>query len=623
MWYDIKTMDNLTLEKMLDRVQKPGRYTGGERNAVIKDKNSVKLRFAFCFPDVYEVGMSHLGMRILYSQANEEKDIWCERVFAPWFDMREQLAKNSQPLFALESKDPLSDFGLIGFTLQYELSYTNVLYMLDAGGVALRAEERGENDPIVVAGGPCVCNAEPMCDFFDCFLVGEGEYLNPEFYHALIDGREKKLPRKQLLRRLAEIDGVYVPSLYEIEYKEDGTVRSISSAANAPLPVKKRLVPDMDKVYFPEKFVVPLIEIVHDRAVTEVLRGCIRGCRFCQSGYIYRPFRQRSAQVIDRQARSLCDSCGYEEVSLTSLSTSDHGELEQLLDRLLEWTPQRRINLSLPSLRIDNFSEELIEKTTRVRKSGLTFAPEAGTQRLRDVINKNITEAEIFKGCSVAFSNGYSAVKLYFMMGHPTETDEDITAIIKLAEDIVSLFYHTENRSKQKPVNVSVSVACFVPKPHTPFEFCAQDTVAEFRRKQRLLIDATHNRKISLHWHDAETSFVEAVLARGDRRLGAAIENAYRDGAIFDGWADGFSYERWLNAFAKTGLDPAFYANRARSFDEINPWETVDYGVDKSYLEKEYEKATREQTTHSCTQGCAGCGITKLTGRRCFEKSQD
>jgi len=609
-------MDEIIFEKMLRAVQKPGRYVGGERNAVIKDKSKVDLRFAFCFPDVYEVGMSHLGMKILYSIINDIPNVWCERAFAPWFDMKEQMEKNNFPLFALESKDSLSKFDVLAFTLQYEMSFTNVLLMLKLAGVPIFAKDRGENDPLVIGGGPCACNPEPVADFFDVFQLGDGEEMAVDTCNCLIECKKKGLNRHDTLVELSKIDGIYIPSFYEISYKNDGTISEIKTFNNAPMPVKKRLLLDLDKAKFPKNFVVPMIEIIHDRATVEVLRGCIRGCRFCQAGYIYRPFRARSTDILNRQSRSLC-SDGFTELSLTSLSTSDHPELELLLDKLLTWTEDSNVNLSLPSLRIDTFSGELADKITRVRRGGLTFAPEAGTQRLRDVINKNITEEEIMDGCRSAFENGYTAVKLYFMLGLPTETDEDIVGIAQLAQRIVDLFYYLPNKPKGKGVSVNISCSCFIPKPFTPFQYCAQDTVDEFERKQRLLISSLTSRKINVSWHDASTSFVEGVLARGDRRLSSAIYEAFNDGSCFDSWDEGFSLERWNNAFEKAGCDPSFYANREIPFDEVRPYDLFDYGVNKEFLYCEYTKAKNAQTTPNCREQCSNCGIIKMIGGKC------
>ncbi|MBQ1183725.1 MAG: TIGR03960 family B12-binding radical SAM protein, partial [Clostridia bacterium] len=459
------------MEQLLLSVQKPGRYAGNEQGSVIKDKSKVDLRFAFCFPDTYEVGMSHLGMKILYSQFNAREDIWCERVFAPWVDFEEVMRENNIPLFALESHDPLTDFDIIGFTLQYELCYTNVLNMLDLSGIPLKSSERKGLKNLVVAGGPCVCNPEPLADFVDIFFLGEGEEVDLEVIDLYRECRDKGVSKEEFLKKASKIEGVYVPSLYDIEYNEDNTIKAITPKCQAPATVKKRIIKDLDNCFYPETFVTPFIEIIHDRAVQEVFRGCIRGCRFCQAGFIYRPVREKSADTVNRQAKCLCENTGYEEISLSSLSTSDYTELEKLLGEMLDWSDGQKVSISLPSLRVDNFSPELLEKVKKVKKSGLTFAPEAGTQRLRDVINKNVTEEEIMRTCLTAFQGGYTSVKLYFMLGLPTETDEDLIGITALGQKIVNMFYEMPERPKGKSVNVSISVSTFVPKPFTPFQY--------------------------------------------------------------------------------------------------------------------------------------------------------
>ena len=610
-----------TLEKILRSVQKPARYIGGELNSIVKNKNDVDYRLVFCFPDTYEIGMSHLGMKILYSIYNNIPGVWCERCFAPWTDMAEQLKKYGYRLFALESKDPLNEFDSLAFTLQYEMSYTTILYMLDLAGVPLLAADRGEDDPIVFAGGPCACNPEPIADFFDFFVLGDGEDVSVEIIEALKQCKKNKLSRRDTLLEVAKIEGVYVPSHFDVLYKRDGTVKSIKNNAGGPNKVRRRTVTDLDRAYYPDKIIVPLIEIVHDRVMVEVLRGCIHGCRFCQAGFIYRPQRYKSAALINDQTRCLIDNTGYSEVSLTSLSTSDHPELGDLLDRLISWTEERKINLSLPSLRIDNFDSSIIDKTTRVRKSGLTFAAEAGTQRLRDVINKNVTEEEIHRTCKIAFEEGYTSVKLYFMLGHPTETDEDIKGIADLSQSIVDLYYSLPTRQKGKSVTVTTSVSCFVPKPFTPFQYVAQDSVEEFERKQQLLKDSIKSKKINLKYHDARTSVAEAVLARGDRRLCQVVLDVYRDGGVFESWDDGFSYDRWVKALEKNGLSLGFYTSRERKTDEIFPWDHLDYGITKRFLKKEYERAIAGETTPSCTEKCSACGVAKMLGRPCFGKS--
>ena len=551
------------LKAALAAVQKPGRYTGGEPGCVYKEKEKLDLRFAFCFPDTYEVGMSFLGMKILYEILNKRDNIWCERVFMPWVDMKEQMQQRDIPLYALESKDPLGMFDVVGFTLQYELSYTNILAMLDLAHIPFYAKDRGEDAPFIVAGGPCVCNAEPLADFFDLMMLGEGEVQLPDVCDTIIQ--------------------------------------------------------DMNSQPLPENFVVPMIGAVHDRAQIEVLRGCVRGCRFCQAGFIYRPMRERDADMLSKAGRSLCGNTGYDEISLTSLSTSDHSQLETLLDDMLEWTPKEHVSMSLPSLRIDNFSESLVRKTTKVRKSGLTFAPEAGTQRLRDVINKNVTEEEIERTCNLAFSAGYTSVKLYFMLGLPTETMEDVEGIADTAQRIVDLYYKNENKPKGRGVQVSISVACFVPKPMTPFQFVGQNTEDELREKQQHLLRSVKSRKISVSYHDSHTSFLEAVFAKGDRRLSRVLVEAYRRGCCFDGWDEQFRYDTWLEVFRDLGFDTAFYANRTIGLDEVTPWSHLDYGVSREYLVREYQKALGAQTTPPCNRACSGCGANKLLGGACFD----
>lgn len=613
-------MKEKEFERMLLSVQKPGRYSGGEINSVVKDKEQVDVRFAFCFPDTYEIGMSHLGIKILYSQFNERDDIWCERVFAPAEDFEKLMREKNLPLFALESRDSIKDFDIIGFTLQYEMSYTNVLNMLDLAQIPLRADERKELSPLIVAGGPCCSNAEPLADFIDLFFLGEGEEVDLELIDLYESFKKSGGSKRDFLRAAAKIEGVYVPSLYDVDYNADGTVRAITPKDGAPAKIRKRIIKNLDTCYYPEKPVVPFIEVVHDRAVQEIFRGCIRGCRFCQAGFICRPVREKSAETANRQAKSICENTGYDEISISSLSTSDYTELEPMLEKMLEWTEPKNISLSLPSLRIDNFSKELLEKTNHIRKSGLTFAPEAGTQRLRDVINKNITEDEILRTCRTAFEGGYTAVKLYFMLGLPTETDEDLTGIAELAQKIVDLYYSLPNKPRGKSVSVSVSVSTFVPKPFTPFQFEPQITRDETVRRQQLLKNANRNRKVNISWHDSATSFMEGVLARGDRRLCRVIEEAFKSGCRMDSWTEHFSLERWLAAFEKCGIDPEFYTARTRSYDEIMPWEHLDYGVTKEFLISEACAAHSEKTTPNCREKCSACGAARYGEGVCFEK---
>ena len=608
---------NKKAEKLLSMVQKPGRYTGGELNSVIKNPEDVDIRFAFCFPDTYEIGMSHLGMKILYSLLNKREDTWCERVFAPWVDMEELMRKNDVPLFALESSDEIKDFDVIGFTLQYELCYTNVLNMLDLAGVPVRSADRKSLTPLVIGGGPCVCNAEPIADFFDLTLPGEGEKVLNELMDLFKEYKKKGASKEEFLKAAAKIEGVYVPSFYEFSYNDDNTIKSVTPSNGAPERVKKRIISDLDTVFYPESFVVPFIDIVHDRAVEEIFRGCIRGCRFCQAGFLYRPIREKSSDTVNKQCRSLCDTTGYDEISLSSLSTSDYTQLQSLLEGIFSWSEDDKVSVSLPSLRVDNFSDELMEKLQKVRKSGLTFAPEAGTQRLRDAINKNVTEREVIETSRKAFSGGWTNVKLYFMMGLPTETNEDVVGIADLAQKVVDEFYKNPNKPKGKGVNVSISVSCFVPKPFTPFQWEAQDTMEQLKAKQHLLLESVKSRKISVSYHDARTSFLEGVFARGDRRLCDVMEKAWRKGCRFDSWDECFSFEKWIEAFEECGVDPYFYTSRKRSYDEILPWDHMDYGISNKFFQKEAEKAYKSVTTPHCREKCNACGANKLNGGKC------
>ena len=574
------------IEKLLLQVRTPSRYIVGELNSVVKDKSKVDLRFAFCFPDTYEIGMSHLGMKILYSLTNSRENYWCERVFAPDVDFEELMRKNDIPLYGLESLEPIKDFDFIGFTIQYEMCYTNILNMLDLAGVPVKACDRTALAPIVVAGGPCVCNPEPLVDFIDIFIIGEGEEVNLELMDLYAEMKKKGASKQEFLEASAEIDGIYVPSLYDVSYNEDGTVKTFTpDNVHAKPVVRKRIIKDFDKVFYPDSFVVPYSEIVHDRAIVEVLRGCIRGCRFCQAGYIYRPFREKTTGTICKETKSLCENTGYEEVSLSSLSTSDFSDIENMLVKLSDYTEEEKINLSLPSMRIDRFSKELMEQIQKVRKSGLTFAPEAGTQRLRDVINKNITEEEIFRACKLAFDGGYTSVKLYFMLGLPTETDDDVRGIADLAERIVDFYYENPNRPKGKNIQISISCATFVPKPFTPFEFEPQASEEEIKHKQEVLLSSVRSRKrINVSWSKYRVSVLEAVLAKGDRRLCNVIYDAWQSGCKFDSWDEHYRYDLWKRALEKNGLDTDFYACRKREYDELFPWDHLDYYVSKEFL---------------------------------------
>lgn len=615
----------MNFEDILLKVQKPSRYTGGESGSIVKDKNEVDTRFAFCFPDKYEIGMSHLGMKILYGALNNMDGVWCERAFHPDLDMEKEMRTCNIPLWTLESHDPLSEFDIIGFTLQFELCYTGVLNMLELGNVPIRAKDRAGLKNIVVMGGPCVYNAEPIAAFADIISVGEGEEALPELVELFRKCREEGVSREEFLFRASQLDGFYVPSLYEVKYNEDNTIADFSPVREGvPAKVRKRIVKDLDNSYFPDNFIVPFTDIVHNRATIEVFRGCIRGCRFCQAGYVYRPVRQKSPDVLNKQAKALCDNTGYDELGFCSLSTSDYTHLGELLDEMLDWTLPKRINLSLPSLRIDNFSEELLEKIKKVRQSGLTFAPEGGTQRIRDAINKNITEEDIFRSCKIAFEGGYSNVKLYFMLGLPTETDEDVVGIADLATRVLDCYFDTtRGKNGPKRINITMSTACFVPKPFTPFQWEPQDTEKMLDRKQRLIADNIHSRKITYNYHSYRTSFLEAIFARGDRRLADVLELAHKKGCTLDGWDECFRYDSWMEAFRECGVDPDFYACRKREYDEILPWDYLDIGVDKRFLICENEKSKESKTSPNCREQCTGCGANRLIGGKCFEEDKN
>ena len=603
---------------LLEQVEKPGRYVGSEYGSEIPDPEKAELRVCFCFPDTYEIGMSNLGIKILSGCLNNTGYVSCERCYMPWPDMRDQLIKHNMPLYALESGDALSEFDAVAFTLQYELCYTNVVAMLGLGNIKLLSKDRSDSDPIIIAGGPCAYNPEPIADFIDIFSIGEGEDALVELASLLRECKKNGVSREETLYRASQLKGFYVPSLYDVEYNDDGTIRSfVPNRENVPATVQKRIIENLDEVYFPCKCSVPFLETVHDRVMLEVFRGCIRGCRFCQAGMIYRPYREKSPEVLNENAKTAIAHSGYSEISLTSLSISDYTRLRELIDGMLPWTNAKNVNLSLPSMRIDNFYEELLEKVSSVRKSGLTFAPEAGTQRLRDVINKNITEEEILTACEKAFDGGRSSLKLYFMNGLPTETDDDIKGIAALGQSIVDKYYSKKRFGGGRGVNVTVSVSCFVPKPFTPFQWEAQDSIEELERKQQLLKGEIKTKKISYKYHDARVSRIEAVFARGDRKLGRALLEAYNRNMMLDGWDEYFSYDKWISVFKDCGIDPAFYANREFGLDEILPWDFIDIGVTKKFMKREYEKSRQAVTTPDCRTKCSGCGASALCNGKC------
>ena len=599
------------LQRILPTVQKPARYTGGEFNEIKKDLKDIRVRVAFCFPDTYEIGMSNVGMRILYGVMNEMDGVWCERVFAPWGDMEAQMRKYQLPLWALESQNKVKDFDMIAFTIGYEMSYSNILNMLRLAGIPLHAKEREGLHNIVFAGGVCAFNPEPLADFFDFFSLGEGEEITPQIVSLYDRAKAERWIKEDFLKEVAKIPGVYVPSFYRHEYNPDGTIAKIIPLDGAPERVEKRIVEDLDHAYYPTKMIVPSTEIVHDRANLEVFRGCIRGCRFCQAGFSCRPVRKKSPEVLYRQAVEMMETSGNNEITLSSLSTSDYRGLKELTDRMIPYCADHKINLSVPSLRADNFSRELMEKLQTVRKSGLTFAPEAGTQRLRDVINKNLTEEEIITTCTNAFAGGWNNVKLYFMLGLPTETDEDVLGIADLVYKVIQA-WKANAVNKKRGLRVHVATAYFVPKPHTPFQWEKQITPQEYLRRCRLLKEHFYSKSIEYNYHAPDLSRLEAIFARGDRRLGAVLEEATMNGARLDGWDEYFNYSIWFDALSKCGIDPDFYTVRGYGENEVLPWDTIDVGISKRFLQLERKRAYAETVTPDCRHGCAGCGANKL-----------
>ena len=599
------------LQRILPTVQKPARYTGGEYNEIKKDLSQVRVRVAFCFPDTYEIGMSNVGMRILYGVMNEMDGVWCERVFTPWGDMEAAMREHQLPLWALESQDPVKDFDMIAFTIGYEMCYSNILNMLSLAGIPLHSAERKGLQNIVFAGGVCAFNPEPLADFVDFFSLGEGEEITTEIISLYDRAKAEEWSKEQFLKEVVKIPGVYVPSFYTHTYNEDGTLKAIIAHDNAPQTITKRIVEDLDNAYYPTKMIVPSTEIVHDRANLEVFRGCIRGCRFCQAGFSCRPVRKKSWQTLYQQAVEMLTDSGHNEITAASLSTSDYRELKELTDELIPYCQNNRINLSVPSLRADNFSRELMEKLQTLRKSGLTFAPEAGTQRLRDVINKNLTEEEILTTCANAFSGGWNNVKLYFMLGLPTETDEDVLGIAELVYKVIQTWKECAS-NKKRGLRVHVATAYFVPKPHTPFQWEKQISPEEYIRRCRLLKDHFYSKSIAYNYHTPDISRLEAVTARGDRRLGPVIEQAAKNGAKLDGWDEYFNYQAWLDAFDACGIDPEFYTTRGYSEDEMLPWDTINVGVSKRFLLKERKRAYAGVITPDCRHSCAGCGASEL-----------
>ena len=613
-------------DEILMQVEKPARYIGNEVNSVMKKKNEVQVRFAMCFPDVYEIGMSHLGIQIIYDMLNQFEDVWCERVYSPWVDLDAIMRKEHIPLFALESQDPIKEFDFLGITIQYEMCYTNILQVLDLSGIPLLSKDRSEEDPIVIGGGPCTYNPEPFCDFFDLFYIGEGETQYRNLLDLYKECKRKKESRREFLKKAARIPGIYIPSLYDVTYKEDGTIdERIPLEEGIPMTITKELVTDVSDTYYPKKPVVPFIKVTQDRVVLEIQRGCIRGCRFCQAGQLYRPVRERSLEMLETYAVEMLENTGHEEISLSSLSSSDYSKLPELLDFLIEKCDERKINISLPSLRIDAFSLDVMNKVQDVKKSSLTFAPEAGSQRLRNVINKGLTEEVILEGSRLAFEGGWTRVKLYFMLGLPTETPEDIRGIAELSNKIAAVFYETVPKEKRNGrVQIVASTSFFIPKPFTPFQWAPQCTKEEFLDKAyqtRTAITRQLNQKsIKYNWHEADVSVLEGILARGDRKLNQAILRAYEKGCMYDAWSEYYKNDIWMETFEECGIDISFYTTRTRGDDEIFPWDFLDCGVTKQFLLREWHRAQGESVTPNCKMQCQGCGAARFQTGICMEK---
>lgn len=615
-------------DEILLTIEKPARYIGNEINAVYKDKAAIDIRFCMCFPDVYEIGMSHLGIQILYDMLNRREDVWCERVYSPWVDLDKAMREEDIPLFALESQDAVKDFDFLGITIQYEMCYTNILQVLDLAKIPLYARDRGEDVPIVIGGGPCVYNPEPIADFFDIFYIGEGETVYDELLDAYKENKRKGGNRWNFLEMAAQIEGLYVPQLYEVSYHRDGTIASFGPInEHAPAIIKKQVEMNMSHTVYPEKPLVPLTKVTQDRVVLEIQRGCIRGCRFCQAGMIYRPIRERDLEFLKDRAYKMLKATGHEEISLSSLSSSDYSHLQDLVYFLIDEFGSKGVNISLPSLRIDAFALDVMSKVQDVRKSSLTFAPEAGSQRLRDVINKGLTEEIILKGAMEAFQGGWNRVKLYFMLGLPTETEEDIEGIAILSDKIAREYYTIPKDQRNGKVQIVSSTSFFVPKPFTPFQWTRMATGEEFLEKQRFLNgkmrEQLNAKSIKYNWHEAETTTLEGILARGDRKLSKVIYDAYQDGCIYDAWSEYFDYEKWMKHLEENGIDYTFYTSRERDREEILPWDFIDVGVTKSFLWREYEQAKKETVTPNCRQRCAGCGAMSFGGGVCFESRKE